>query len=289
MEKAHPKPKANVYVPKQHIPKGSEHKVDDPIIMNNHVVLDPYTRKSIKDPMVFLDSHASNDVNVQRPVEPVNIPLTLKKFNSIEVVVEDESEESSQFKELLDVAQLMEDDNDSIENSPLDNNEIFLQNTLENLENNEEVDGDIEDSPDGVLDKSEGELSLMLNTLAIVSSNISNFTNESLHKPLSSVKNPNFLNSLQHSSLTLFMPCVTSSSPKPIYLEAKQQDLDNHIVLIDDEIPPPKPPDSIPNMNKIHSPEASTKVCGFTISSPPIADTTIKLPVLEPSSSPILK
>ncbi|CAI8596562.1 unnamed protein product [Vicia faba] len=99
----------------------------------------------------------------------------------------------------------------------------------------------------------------MLNTLAIVSSNISNFTNESLHKPLSSVKNPNFLNSLQHSSLTLFMPCVTSSSPKPIYLEAKQQDLDNHIVLIDDEIPPPKPPDSIPNMNKIHSPEVSTK------------------------------
>lgn len=51
----------------------------------------------------------------------------------------------------LYATRLMEGDNDSIENSPLDNNEVFLQNSWENLENNEDVDEDINDNLDSGL------------------------------------------------------------------------------------------------------------------------------------------
>ncbi|KAL5058979.1 hypothetical protein RYX36_030583 [Vicia faba] len=68
---------------------------------------------------------------------------------------------------------------------------------------------------------------------------------------------------------------------KPIYPEAKQQDLNNHIVIIDDDMPPLKPHESIQNMNKTHSPEAFTKVCRFTISPLPTTDTTVKLVLVD--------
>lgn len=51
----------------------------------------------------------------------------------------------------LYATQLMKGDNDSIENSPLDNDEVFLQNSWENLENNEDVDEDINDNLDSGL------------------------------------------------------------------------------------------------------------------------------------------
>ncbi|KAL5071527.1 hypothetical protein RYX36_022414 [Vicia faba] len=48
------------------------------------------------------------------------------------------------------------------------------------------------------------------------------------------------------------MPCVSSSSPKPFNFEAKQEDLANPIVLIDDEITSPEPPDRIAIMVSSH-------------------------------------
>lgn len=100
-----------------YVPKEPKYKRNDPIIMDNLVILDPKTNWPVKDPMVFLYSRAGNDDNVQGSVEPVNIQITLNKFSSLEVVVEEKFEESSQDKDFVDATQLMEDDNDSIENS----------------------------------------------------------------------------------------------------------------------------------------------------------------------------
>lgn len=62
------------------------------------------------------------------------------------------------------------------------------------------------------------------------------------------VQKPSFLNFLSHPSLslsTLSTTWVMGSYPQPIYFEATRQDFDNPIVLTDEEIPPPEPPDEI--------------------------------------------
>lgn len=146
-EKDQPKPKATVYVPKKPNPKGLEHKGNDPIIMDNTVLLDSETCGDVKVPEMTLDSQ--EDINDQYLVDPVNIPLNQNNPNALAIVVEEESKDSSQDKEFVNVTQLMEDENDSIEKLPLDDNQIFLQNSWESFEKNQvEVDG-AEDSHDG--------------------------------------------------------------------------------------------------------------------------------------------
>lgn len=86
--------------------------------------LDPETSGADEIPEVVIKTQA-NDI-AHDPPETTIIFVNQNNFEALDVVVIEDYEDDSQDNECVDDTQLMEEHNDTFENSLLDNNEIFL-------------------------------------------------------------------------------------------------------------------------------------------------------------------